>query len=57
MDDSRESLDRQWDEINARVEKSEKDLLDVEKRLNALKADIQFWEIALKVDLDSEDTD
>jgi len=57
MEDSRESLDRQWEEIDARVEKSAKDLSDVEKRLNALKADIKFWEIALKVDLDGEAAD
>lgn len=50
MDDSRESLDREWREIDAKMEKASRDLSEAERKLNALKSDIQFWEIALKLD-------
>jgi hypothetical protein len=51
MEDDREFLDNEWDQIDARLASAEADIASVQKRLEALKADIQFWEIAFKVDL------
>jgi len=50
MDNSSESLDRQWREIDAKMRKTGKDLLNIEKKLNVLLSDIQFWEIVLELD-------
>lgn len=50
MDNSSESLDRQWREIDAKMKKTGKDLLNIEKKLNVLLSDIQFWEIVLELD-------
>ena len=50
MDNSNESLDRQWREIDARMKKTAKDLLNIEAKLNVLLSDIQFWEIVLELD-------
>jgi len=50
MDNSSESLERQWREINAKLKKTEKDLINIDKKLNVLMSDIQFWEIVLELD-------
>jgi PIN domain nuclease of toxin-antitoxin system len=50
MDNNSESLDRQWLEIEAKMKKTAKDLINIEKKLNVLMSDIQFWEIVLELD-------
>lgn len=50
MDKGRESIDQEWQRINAKVDKTEKDLKAAEKKLDKLKLDVEFWSIVLKSD-------
>jgi hypothetical protein len=49
MDSNEESLDSQWQRIDARTDKAARDLANVEKKLDALKSDVEFWEIVLEL--------
>jgi len=50
MEDSREFLDDEWDEIDTRLSSAEALMASVQKRLEVLKSDIQFWTVVLELD-------
>jgi len=48
--ESSEWIHEEWDRIDAKVDRTAKNLEEVGRKLDALVTDIQFWEMVLELD-------